>query len=139
VRARQQAQAETPGETDATPAAAAADAAAATTGGLLLASLRRSVVAVRARTLKPEDRWETQDQHSFRITCMIRNSNTVRQKPFVWPPERRAATRCSGMLRQFSGTEGCEYARKLRLIPPAHSFDACEPLRGDLLKILVAG
>ena len=56
VRARQQAQAETPGETDATPAAAAADAAAAAAGGRLLAALRRSVVSVRSRELKPEDR-----------------------------------------------------------------------------------
>jgi hypothetical protein len=57
VRARQQAQAEAAGEIDAAPVAAAADAAAAAAGGRVLACLRRSVLAVRSRALKPEDRF----------------------------------------------------------------------------------
>jgi hypothetical protein len=67
VRARQQAQAEAAGETDATPAAAAADAAAATTGGRLLAAWRQSVLAVRARAINPEDRFDTCTQDLFCI------------------------------------------------------------------------
>ena len=67
VRARQQAQAETSGETDAAPAAAAADTAAAATGGRLLASLRQSIVAVRTRALKPEDRRGSSSRHSHTL------------------------------------------------------------------------
>jgi hypothetical protein len=71
VRARQQARAESSGETDATPAAVAADAAASAVGGRLLAALRVSIAAVRARLLKPEDRCHSRPQNSSRKNVFI--------------------------------------------------------------------